>query len=61
MSLRLRLLLLLAPLFVLGAVAADVSTYTALQSFLVSQLDGQIFANHDSIGRGRDSAFSGSD
>ncbi|HKR98771.1 MAG TPA: histidine kinase dimerization/phospho-acceptor domain-containing protein, partial [Candidatus Dormibacteraeota bacterium] len=52
MSLRLRLLLLLAPLFVLGAVAADVSTYTALQSFLVSQLDGQIFANHDNLARG---------
>jgi two-component system OmpR family sensor kinase len=50
-SLRLRLLLLLAPLFVLGAVAADVSTYTSLQSYLVSQLDNQIFSIHDSVAR----------
>ncbi len=49
MSLRLRLLLLLAPLFVLGAVAADVSTYTSLQSFLVSQLDNQIVSLHDIV------------
>jgi two-component system OmpR family sensor kinase len=49
MSLRLRLLLLLAPLFVLGAVAADVSTYTSLQSFLVSQLDNQIVAYNESV------------
>ena len=33
MSLRLRLLLTLAPLFVLGLIAADVGTYTALQNF----------------------------
>jgi two-component system, OmpR family, sensor kinase len=51
MSLRLRLLLLLAPLFVLGAVVADVSTYTSLQSYLVSQLDNQIFAIHDNAAR----------
>jgi len=49
MSLRLRLLLLLAPLFVLGAVAADVSTYTSLQSFLVSQLDTQIVSVHEIV------------
>lgn len=49
MSLRLRLLLLLAPLFVLGAVAADASTYTSLRSYLMDQLDSQVFGVHDTV------------
>jgi two-component system OmpR family sensor kinase len=38
-SLRLRLLIALAPLFVVGLAAADAGTYAALQSFLVSRVD----------------------
>jgi two-component system, OmpR family, sensor kinase len=48
MSLRLRLLLILAPLFVVGLIVADVATYASLQSFLVSRLDDQVLAGHQS-------------
>jgi two-component system OmpR family sensor kinase len=49
MSLRLRLLLILAPLFVLGLVIADVATYTSLQSFLVTRVDDQLTATHHNV------------
>jgi two-component system OmpR family sensor kinase len=42
MSLRLRLLLALAPLFILGLAAADVGTYAALQSSLLQGVDKQL-------------------
>jgi two-component system, OmpR family, sensor kinase len=42
MSLRLRLVLALAPLFVIGLVVADVVTYTTLRGSLVSQLDTEL-------------------
>ena len=42
MSLRLRLLLTLAPLFILGLAAADVGTYAALQSSLLQGVDQQL-------------------
>jgi two-component system OmpR family sensor kinase len=44
MSLRLRLLLTLAPLFILGLAAADVGTYVALQSSLLQNVDSQLVA-----------------
>ena len=44
MSLRLRLLLTLAPLFILGLAAADVGTYAALQSSLLQGVDNQLVA-----------------
>jgi two-component system, OmpR family, sensor kinase len=47
MSLRLRLLLTLAPLFILGLAAADVGTYAALQSSLLQTVDNQLVAAHD--------------
>jgi two-component system, OmpR family, sensor kinase len=43
MSLRLRLLLTLVPLFVICLAAADIGTYTALRSSLVSAVDTQLF------------------
>src|SRR6202171_2270056 len=46
MSLRLRLLLTLVPLFILGLIAADVATYTALRSFLTSRVDQQVIQAH---------------
>jgi two-component system OmpR family sensor kinase len=46
MSLRLRLLLTLVPLFILGLIAADVATYAALQSFLTSRVDQQAMQAH---------------
>ena len=46
MSLRLRLLLILAPLFVVGLAAADVGTYLALQSSLLQQARDQLFTAH---------------
>ena len=46
MSLRLRLLLALAPLFILGLIAADVATYLSLQSFLISRVDDQLLTGH---------------
>ncbi len=44
MSLRLRLLLTLAPLFILGLAAADFGTYVALQSSLLQNVDSQLVA-----------------
>jgi two-component system OmpR family sensor kinase len=44
MSLRLRLLLTLAPLFILGLAAADIGTYAALQSSLVQNVDNQLLS-----------------
>ena len=44
MSLRLRLLLTLAPLFILGLAAADLGTYAALQSSLIQNVDNQLLA-----------------
>jgi two-component system OmpR family sensor kinase len=44
MSLRLRLLLTLAPLFIIGLAAADIGTYAALQSSLVQNVDTQLLA-----------------
>jgi two-component system OmpR family sensor kinase len=49
MSLRLRLVLALAPLFVLGLCAADIGTYKALETFLVSRVDDQLIATHTFI------------
>jgi two-component system, OmpR family, sensor kinase len=42
MSLRLRLLLTLAPLFIIGLAAADVGMYAALQSSLLQGVDQQL-------------------
>ncbi len=42
MSLRLRLLLTLAPLFIIGLAAADFGTYAALQSSLLQTTDKQL-------------------
>jgi two-component system, OmpR family, sensor kinase len=44
MSLRLRLLLVLAPVFALALIGADLGTYLALQSSLVSAVDTQLRA-----------------
>ena len=44
MSLRLRLLLTLAPLFILGLAAADVGTYVALQTSLLQNVDNELVA-----------------
>jgi two-component system OmpR family sensor kinase len=44
MSLRLRLLLTLAPLFIIGLAAADIGTYAALKSSLVQNVDTQLMA-----------------
>ena len=49
MSLRRRLLLTLAPLFVAGLVAVDIATYVSLQSYLVDNLDHQVFSIHGSV------------
>jgi len=46
MSLRLRLLLILAPLFITGLAAADAGTYIALQSSLLSSVDNQLRIAH---------------
>ena len=59
MSLRLRLLLILAPLFVLGLVVADVATYTSLQPFLVSRIDQQILAGHQGVEFALEQVFGG--
>src|SRR5437588_11954303 len=42
MSLRFHLLLILAPLFVAGLVIADIGTYTALRTSLLSGLQSQL-------------------
>jgi two-component system OmpR family sensor kinase len=44
MSLRLRLLLTLAPLFILGLAAADAGTYAAVQTSLLQNVDNQLIA-----------------
>ena len=49
MSLRLRLLLILAPLFVVGLAAADVGTYLALQSSLLQGAQTQLVNAHVSL------------
>ena len=46
MSLRLRLLIALLPLFVAALAVADVGTYVALRSFLLSQVDEQLTNGH---------------
>ena len=51
MSLRARLLLTLIPLFVIGLAVADIGTYTALRSSLVSGVDTQISTNRGAIER----------
>src|ERR1700682_6481967 len=42
MSLRLRLLLTLAPLFIIGLAAADAGTYAAVQTSLLQNVDKQL-------------------
>jgi len=49
MSLRLRLVLALAPLFIIGLIVADVATFTSLHSVLVKQLDDQLLGIHDQV------------
>ena len=49
MSLRLRLLLALVPLFILGLVVADAATYTSLQSYLTARVDQQAIQAHLAI------------
>ncbi|MGH7747815.1 MAG: sensor histidine kinase, partial [Candidatus Dormibacteria bacterium] len=49
MSLRLRLLIALAPLFILGLAAADAGTYAALQSFLVSRVDAGLVSGASAL------------
>ena len=49
MSLRLRLLLTLAPLFILGLAAADAGTYAALQTSLLQGVDKQLAAINDGV------------
>jgi two-component system OmpR family sensor kinase len=51
MSLRLRLLLTLLPLFVIGLLVADVATYAALQSYLTQRIDQQTIQAHIPIER----------
>ena len=45
MSLRRRLVLTLAPLFIVALVGVDVATYFSLKSFLVSRVDQQLTSN----------------
>src|SRR5579862_6689088 len=49
MSLRLRLLLTLAPLFILGLAAADIGTYAALQTSLLQGADKQLVAINSGV------------
>jgi two-component system, OmpR family, sensor kinase len=49
MSLRRRLLLTLAPLFIVGLIAVDVATYLSLRSYLVSKVESQLIALHPSV------------
>ncbi|HEV3234473.1 MAG TPA: HAMP domain-containing sensor histidine kinase [Candidatus Dormibacteraeota bacterium] len=49
MSLRLRLLVALVPLFVLGLAAADVATYASLQQFQLQRVDQQVIAAHVAV------------
>ncbi|MBV8195506.1 MAG: HAMP domain-containing protein, partial [Candidatus Dormibacteraeota bacterium] len=57
MSLRLRLVLILVPLFIAGLVAADFGTYLALRSSLLQQAQTQLLAAHVSL---EDELFSNS-
>lgn len=49
MSLRRRLLLTIAPLFVVGLVVVNIVVYKALQSFLIQRVDDQLFSTHISV------------
>jgi two-component system OmpR family sensor kinase len=49
MSLRRRLLLTLAPLFIIGLLCVDVATYLSLQSYLVSRVDQQLSDVHQNV------------
>jgi len=49
MSLRRRLLLTLAPVFIAGLIAVDIATYVSLKSFLISKVDEQILSVHMSV------------
>lgn len=49
MSLRRRLLLTLAPLFIAGLIAVDAATFLSLQSYLVNRVDQQLLAVHPSV------------
>src|ERR1700726_2458658 len=49
MPLRLRLLLTLAPLFILGLAAADAGTYAALQTSLLQGADKQLVAINNGV------------
>ena len=49
MSLRRRLLLTLAPLFIIGLIAVDAGTYLFLQSFLVGKVDAQLQGLHPKV------------
>ena len=50
MSLRLRLLVTLVPLFIVGLVLANVGTYVSIQNYLLARVDQEIFAAHNSVG-----------
>jgi two-component system OmpR family sensor kinase len=50
-TLRLRLLIVLVSLVLVGLVAADVATYTSLRSYLFSQVDSQLRADARPIGQ----------
>ena len=49
MSLRLRLLITLCPLFIVALAVADAGTYIALRSFLLSRVDSQLESGHQAI------------
>ena len=49
MSLRRRLLLTLAPLFIGGLIAVSAATYLSLQSYLLSKTEAQLLAVHPSV------------
>ncbi|HEX4755057.1 MAG TPA: hypothetical protein VH661_04810, partial [Candidatus Dormibacteraeota bacterium] len=49
MSLRRRLLLTLAPLFIGGLVAVSAATFLSLQSYLLSKADAQLLAVHPAV------------
>ena len=56
MTLRLRLLLLLAGIVAAGLVISDVATYTSLRSFLVTRLDQQLEVARFPVDRALDTA-----
>ena len=49
MSLRRRLVLTLAPLFIIALVGADIANYVSLKSFLVGNVDTQLKTEHPSV------------